>query len=245
VQVSHRMTHNIQFTANYTYAHAIDFGQNQSTFSDTNDLLLPGSLPNAIAPEKGNSIYDVPNRFVISAVATSPWKKKGWLGWVANDWQFDPIFQIQNGLPLNLTTAGTPAILNGTSVVGGLGSSINGSGGANRIDLVGRNTFRLPTTWLPDIRVAKYFTFHEKYKLEILADFNNIANKQNVTSENNTGYVISNPSAPGGVPTACATGVPTTSSCLTFNTPFGVPNNTNSNFVYSPRQIQLGVRVQF
>jgi hypothetical protein len=252
VQVSHRMTHNIQFTANYTYSHAIDYGQNQSTFSDTNDLLLPGSLPNAIAPEKGNSIYDVPNRFVVSAVATSPWKKKGWLGWVANDWQFDPIFQIQNGLPLNLTTAGSPAIVTGTAgvnaaLLGGLGSSINGSGGANRIDLIGRNTFRLPTTWVPDIRVAKYFTFQEKYKLELLADFFNIANKQNVTSENNTGYVISNPvvNTTTHAVSPCDASVPSTSSCIAFNTPFGVKNNTNSNFVYSPRQIQLGVRVQF
>jgi hypothetical protein len=213
-QVNHRMSHNIQFSASYTWSHAIDFGQNQTTFSDTNDLLLP----NSVAPEKGNSIYDVPNRFVANAVITSPWKAKGWLGYLADGWGFNPIFQVQNGLPLNLTTAGTPP--------GGLGSSINGSGGANRIDVVGRNTFRLPTTWVGDLRLAKYFTFREKYKLELIGDFFNIANHQNVTGENNTGYIISGTN-------------------LTFNSPFGVPNNSNSNFVYSPRQVQLGVRVLF
>jgi len=199
LQVNHRMSHNLQFGANYTWSHAIDFGQNQSTFSDTNDLLIPFN----ILAEKGNSIYDVPNRFVANAVMTSPWKRNGWAGWFVNNWELDPIFSIQNGLPFSLTTAGTPA--------GAIGSSINGSGGANRIDVIGRNTFRLPTTWVQDLRLAKYLSVREKLKVELLGDFFNIANKQNVTSENNTGYIISG-------------------SNLTFNTPFAVPNNSNSNF---------------
>ncbi|HWZ44611.1 MAG TPA: TonB-dependent receptor [Candidatus Saccharimonadales bacterium] len=218
VAVNHRLSRNIQFSANYTWAHAIDFNQNQTTFTSSNDAFLPGSVPNALAGEKANSIYNVPNRFVAHAVITSPWKKKGVLGLFTDDWQMSPIFQIQNGLPLNLTTAGTPP--------GGLGSSINGSGGANRIDVIGRNTFRLPSTWISDLRMSKYITFKERYKLELLADFFNLGNKQNVTGANNTGYIIAG-------------------NNLTFNAPFGAPNNTNSNFTYSPRQIQLGVRVKF
>jgi hypothetical protein len=252
VQVNHRMSRHVQFSANYTWSHAIDFGQNQSTFSDTNDFFLPASVPNAIGAEKGNSIYDVPNRFVMNMVAESPWKRKGWVGYFTNDWQFSPIIQVQNGLPFTLTTSGSPAIVTGVSGVnaalqGGIGSSANGSGGAGRLDLVGRNTFRLPMTWEPDMRLAKYFSFGERYKLELLADFFNIANTQNVTSENGTGYIISNPAVNKNtkVVTPCSAGVPTTSSCISFNTPFGVPNNSNSNFAYTPRQIQLGVRVQF
>jgi len=260
-QVNHRMSHNVQFSANYTWSHSIDFNQNQSTFTDTNDYLLPASAPNAIAAEKGNSIYDVRNRFVTNAVITSPWKKNGWLGWFTNEWQLDPIFQIQNGLPLNLVTAGTPGIVTGTSgvdlkLLSGLGSSANGSGGANRLDVVGRNTFKLPHTWVQDLRLAKFFTIKERYKLELMADFFNIANKQNVTGENNTGYIISNPSVNTTthvVTASCVPGAPVTNttSCLTFNTSpsgaplFGTINNTNSNFTYTPRQIQLGLRVKF
>lgn len=251
VQVSHRMSHHIQFNANYTWSHAIDFGQNQSTFSDTNDLLLPASVPNAIAAEKGNSIYNVPNRFVVDAVATSPWKISGWLGWLSNDWQVSPIFQIQNGLPLNLSTSGSPSILQTSttgknSLLGGVGSNINGSGGATRLLQIGRNTFTLPNTWVPDIRLAKYFTFQEKYKLELLTDVFNIANKQNVTQENNTGYTISNPSvSKTNVVSPCAAGLSNNTSCLTANTLFSTVTNSNSNFAYSPRQIQLGVRLHF
>jgi hypothetical protein len=60
--------------------------------------------------EKGRSIYDVPNRLVVDAIMSSPWKHSGWAGWFTNDWQIAPIFQWQNGLPLNVTTRGTPSI---------------------------------------------------------------------------------------------------------------------------------------
>jgi len=238
-QLNHRMNHHVQFSVNYTWAHGIDFGQNQSTFSDTNDLLVPNNL----ALEKANSIYDVRHRFVFHAIMTSPWKVGGWLGILANDWEFDPIYQVQNGLPYALTTAG--------SAPGGIGGGINGSGGDNRIDVIGRNTFRRPMTWVSDIRIAKHFKVQEKYDLELIGDFFNLANKQNVTGVNNTGYIVSTGTVqtPTG-PVTCSAIAP----CLNYNvdTPannfaplFQSITNSNSNFVYSPRQIQVGVRVKF
>ena len=221
LQLSHRMSHNIQFSANYTVSSATDYGQNQSTFTDTNDLFLPLSVTNAISAEKGRSIYDVPYRFVLNAVVKSPWKTNGWAGWFTNDWQISPILQAQAGLPFTMTTAGSPA--------GGVGAGINGSGGgngANRLDVMGRNTFRLPATWIQDLRVSKYVSFTERYNVELLADFFNIGNKQNITSVNNLGYTISGTS-------------------LNPNKLFGVAQNSNNNFFYTPRQIQVGARIHF
>jgi len=253
LQLNHRMSNNIQFSANYTVSHATDFGQNQSTFSDTNDLLLPLSLPNAIAREKGRSIYDVPYRFVLDSVMISPWKTSGWTKWITNDWQLSPILQAQAGLPLNLITSGTPGILQTNTITGkntiltGLGSSINGSGGANRIDQIGRNSFRLPSTWDQDLRISKSLPISERYKIELMADFFNIANKQNVTQENNTGYTITNPSvsATTNVVSPCAKGLSNNTSCINLSPTFGTVLNSNNNFVYTPRQIQLGARIHF
>jgi hypothetical protein len=215
LELKHRMSHHIQFGASYTFSRAIDFGQNQSTFSDTNDLLIPFN----IGAEKGTSIDDIPHRFVVNAVVTSPWKQQGVLGWFTNDWEFAPIYQWQYGAPYSALTAGTPA--------GAIGSSINGSGGANRIDALGRNTFRQPSVWAADMRLAKTFTFRERYRLELSGDFFNIANKQDVTGINNTAYIISGAN-------------------LNFNAPFGSITAANgSSFTYTPRQIQLGVRVKF
>ncbi len=215
VQINHRLSHNIQFSANYTWAHALDYGTNGSTFIDTNDLLLP----NSIKPEYGNSIYDVRNRFVANAVIQSPWKRDGWMGYLVNGWQLSPIFQIQSGLPFSLATSG--------NAPGGISGGINGSGGAFRIQEVGRNTFRLPNTWVQDLRLSKNMKLTERYNVELLADVFNLANHTNFTGVNNSGYSISG-------------------SNLTFNAAgFGVFNSANSNFVYSPRQLQLGARVHF
>jgi outer membrane receptor protein involved in Fe transport len=221
-QVSHNFSHNIHFNAGYTWSHSIDYGQNEATFTDTNDLLDPTNL----RLEKGNSIYNVPSRFTLNAVATSPWRVNGWLGYLANEWEIAPIIQAQTGLPYSLVTSG--------SAPGGASSGINGSGGAFRIDQTGRNTYQYPGTIVADTRVSKHFTVAEKYRIEVLAELFNIANHQNVTGVNNTGYIISG-----------------SAKTLTFNTDnnnnplFGTITNSNSNFVYSPRQIQVGARLQF
>jgi hypothetical protein len=247
VQLNHRMSHNLQFGANYTWAHALDFGQNESTFSDTNDLFSPLNYQ----ADYGNSIYDVRHRFVINAVANSPWKKTGWLGYVTNDWTLAPIFQFQTGLPFSMSTSG-----NAPGGVPG-GGGVNGSGGAFRIDSIGRNTFRFPSTYVQDLRLSKTIKVQERYSVELLADVFNLANHTNVTGVTTTGYsVVSSGTVAlqGGGTQACSSAAP----CLNFNTsgatpasgaPFapqlGVPNSANSNFIYSPRQLQLGVRIKF
>ena len=237
VQLSRRMSKHLQFLGSYTWSHSLDFGQNASTFSDTNDLLVP----NNIKPEYGNSIFNVPNRFVASAIAESPWKVGGWLGYLANDWELAPIYAAQSGLPYSLVTAGTPPSIatsstdpatgNITTVTyRALGSGINGSNGRKGIDVIGRNTFQMKRTIDMDLRISKKVKFGDHYSAEVLGEAFNLFNHQNVTGVNNTGYII------GGTATA-----PT----LSFNSSFGSVTNSNSNFAYTSRQIQIGFRFLF
>jgi len=217
-QLNKRFSNHVQFAANYTWAHALDFGQNESTFTDTNDLLVPSCLK----CEYGSSNFDVRQRFTLSAILQAPWSVKGWGGYLVNGWQLSPIVQTQTGLPYSLVTSGTPN-LNGTS---GIGSSINGSGGANRIFELGRNTFRYPGTQVIDISLAKSFAIKERYNLQIIGQAFNLMNHLNVTGIQNTGYIISG-------------------NTLTYNSPFGNINNANSNFAYSTRQVQIGAKFSF
>lgn len=236
IQLNHRFTHHTQFSVNYTWAHAIDDGVNGATFNDTNDLLDPSNL----ALERGNSIYDVRHRLVVSAILDSPWKVNGWMGYLANNWQLSPVIQAQSGLPYSLATSG--------SAPGGLSGGVNGSNGAFRIDEIGRNTFRQPSTLVPDVRLSKSIVVRENYTLELLTNVFNIINKPNVTGVNTLGYSI----ATTNVTTASGTVTCTAAApCLNFNVDknfnpvFGSTTNANSNFVYSQRQIELGVRVKF
>jgi hypothetical protein len=249
VQANKRMSNHVQFNANYTFSHAIDYGQNGSTFSDTNDLLVPRDIKD----EKGNSIFDVRHRFVLSMIAESPWKVQGWAGYLLNGWQIAPLYQIQNGLPYSLVTSGTPpSVVSGGVTYRALGSSINGSGGRKGIDIVGRNTFSMPRTQVVDMRISKKFMFKERYAVEVLGEGFNLFNHVNYTGAQNTGYFVStsNITLPDGTTKTCSNAAP----CLNFNWTksgtsavpvFASLTNANSNFAYSSRQVQIGVRFTF
>ena len=238
-QFTHRMNKSIEFSANYTWAHAIDYNQNESTFSDTNDLFDPFNLQ----LEKGNSIYDVPNRFVFNAVAQTPWKLSGFKGVLANGWEIAPLFQIQSGLPYTITTSGgSPLSGSGAPLSTG---NINGSGGRNGLPDFQRNSFRFPKTQVMDLRVSKHFTFHDRYGLELLGEAFNLFNHFNVTGISSLGYRTAcqlNAGQPTG--TTCTVGT-TGSAVLNYQTAFGSVTNANSNFAYSQRQVQLGMRFTF
>jgi len=234
VQFNHRMTHHLQFMSNYTWSHALDYGLNSSTSNDTNDLLVPTSL----LPDYGNSNTNVPNRFVFAAVYETPWKLSGWKGYLANGFKIAPIFQMQNGLPYSLTTSGTPTFFTSstaTKATTGLGGSVNGSGNNQlRIPLTGRNTFRFPSDQVLDTRLSKTVTFADRYDLELMAEAFNFLNHVNVTSVNTVGYTL----------TAGTAATPNTAG-LTYNSAFGATTAANNNNVYSPRQLQLSVRLHF
>lgn len=232
-RVNKRVGQNIELNYNYTWSHSLDFGQNGSTFSDTNDLLDPFNIHN----EYGNSIFDIRQRSVFSAVLGTPWKKEGALGYVVNGWQLAPIYQAQSGLPYSLATTN----VNGTP--GGLSSGINGSGGRGGIDIIGRNTFRLPRTQVLDLRISKKFTFGERYSAEVLGQAFNLFNHVNATSVVGTGYsiVTSGNTATSNGTVACSAASP----CLNYNSAFGTISNGNSNYAYSSRQVEIGFRFLF
>ncbi len=243
-QISHRLTKGLSIDANYTFSHALDFGGNNATFTDTNDLLDPAN-PRA---EYGNSNQNVPNRFVVYAVYQTPNKFTGPLKLLLNDFEIAPSFSAQSGLPYTAQTNGGisfgPSAANGFDPnLNGFGDGVNGSGGSTRIDILGRNQFRQPRTGVLDLRLSKRFDVHEGANLEILVESFNLLNHQNVTNVNSTAYNINANNAGGSA----------TSNTLTFNANqtnaalplFGAATNSNNNLVYSPRQVQLGARFHF
>ncbi|HVO58723.1 MAG TPA: carboxypeptidase regulatory-like domain-containing protein [Dongiaceae bacterium] len=250
LQLNRQMTNHLQFMANYTWAHALDYGQNATTFSDVNDLLTPTN----VRSEYGNSIFDIRNRVVVSAVAENWWHTDGFLHYVTDGWELAPIYSSQSGLPYSLVTSGTPPTIVTTSTdpttgdvttttYNRLGAGVNGSNGRKGIDVVGRNTFRQPRTINMDLRLSKSFTFGERYRVQVIGEAFNIFNKNNVTSVNTTGYTISTTGTvnTGTANVACSAAAP----CLSYNSAFGSVTNANSNFAYTPRQIQIGARFFF
>lgn len=235
LKVTHAAGRNLHLHASYTYAHAWDFNQNESTFIDTNDVLDPTNFQ----LEYGPSNLDVRSRVTGGAIVRAPWKVHGWLGTLANGYAAAPVVVIQSGLPYSMHTSGSiPSIafvdpLNRLEKLSGLGASINGSGGDNRIAEVGRNTYLHPATYSIDLRLSKETALTERARLEVLVQGFNLINHQNVTSVSTVGYFIS-----GG---SSATSNPT----LSWNQNFGSVTNANSTTLYRERQLELALRLHF
>jgi hypothetical protein len=109
------------------------------------------------------------------------------------------------------------------------------------------------------MRLEKQFNvnaFDKPYHLQLMGEFFNVANHQNVTSESTTAYNLSsNSSVTSGCSGELVTGqaqqecstltyVPKTGSGVNASG-FQAITNSGSNFAYSPRQVQLSLRVDF
>jgi hypothetical protein len=240
----HQTTRNLVFDANYTWSHALDYGENNTTFTSSNAVFDPEHLRD----DYGNSNQNVPNRFVVYGVYNTPSPFDGWRGFLLNNYEVAPSFQMQNGLPYSAGVSGSathPIDLSGVAVTGASSGSLNGTGGAARYPDLDRNIFQYRRDILMDARISKRFKVHDRYNVELLAESFNLFNHLNVTGVSSTNaYAL----GAGTAATATAAAKPNT---LTYNSSFGVFNpqtfagNANSTLFYTPRQVQLGARVQF
>ena len=233
-EVQNRSLRAIQYDLNYTWSHSLDFGQNATTTTSTNNQYDPYGGQKS---DYGNSNYNVPNRFAGYVLYNLPNTNRGTaLKYLANDWSLNSAFQAQSGLPYSAT-------LSGYASYGALNSSWNGAGGTSFIPVIGRNTYKYPRDIVQDLRVQKLIAFTQRYSGELRLDLFNIYNHQNVTGVQSLAYALQSGSPTAGNPnTAVATFQSGTGSTALF----GTPNNSNSSgFLYTPRQIQIGFKFLF
>jgi hypothetical protein len=247
----------IQYDVNYTWSHALDYNQNESTTTLSSGWFDPYNIDGyKKGGNYGNSQFNVPNRLVAWAILNSPEVKgSDWVKYLANDWSLNPVFQGQNGLPYSAT------IGSGYPSYSAYGSSWNGAGTNYWIPAIGHNTFQQPRTLVLDLRVEKQIklqTHGKPYSVQLLGEFFNLANHPNVTGVSTTAYNLADNS---GVTKPCSTGNSTVAgqaqdecSTLTYvpktgtgtaASGFGAVTNANSNFAYSPRQVQISIRLEF
>ncbi len=254
-EIENKTSKRIQYDINYTWSHALDFNQNESTTTLGNGAFDPYNIDGyAKGANYGNSSFNVPQRLVAWALINSPnIQRNGWLKWAVNDWSLNPVYQAQNGLPYSAT------IGNGYPSYSAYGSSWNGAGTNYWIPSIGRNTFQMPRTQVVDMKLEKQFSIEaagKPYHLQLVGEFFNVANHTNVTGVSSTAYnLASNSSVTSGCSGQLVTGqAQSECSTLTFvpktgvgvnASGFGSVNNADSNFAYSPRQVQLSLRLDF
>ncbi len=227
--IDHRTTQGISFGLSYTMAHALDYHQNEFLYKSPTNILEPNNM----ALEYGNSNTDVRQRLVVHGSFWTTWQRHGWLEYLVNDWGISPVVAWQTGLPYTLGIGG--------SAPGGAFFGVNGEGGPSRLNIHQRNSYRFPSTQTTSLRVTRRIPLRDSAYLELMAETYNLTNTQNVTSVDTLGYnACSTPLKQGCPPDSTAA-----HPYLEFNPTYGVTTNANSTSTYTPREIQLAVRLKF
>ncbi|MES2221987.1 MAG: carboxypeptidase regulatory-like domain-containing protein [Acidobacteriota bacterium] len=227
--ITHRTANGVSFGMHYTFAHALDFNQNEFLYKSPTNILEPNNM----GLEYGNSKTDVRQRFVLHASLFTTWHKQGWHGRLLNDWGFAPVVAWQTGLPYTLGIGG--------SAPGGAFYGVNGEGGPSRLNVRQRNSERFPSTQTTSLRVTRRIALRNRAYLELMAEAYNLTNSQNVTAIDTLGYNSCSTPLTQGCPSDSTTAHP----YLEFNPTYGITTNANSTGTYTPRAFQLAARFEF
>jgi hypothetical protein len=223
VEVQNRSLKSIQFDVNYTWSHALDYAQNATTTTSTNNWLDP--YANALT-NYGNSSYNIPNRLVLYALYNfpNPVHKDNPLSYVVNGWSLNESFQAQSGLPYS-------AAVSGSTSSNSVSTGWNGTGVTSYIPILGRNTYKYPRHEVDDMRIQKEFAI-QRYTMQLMLNVFNIANKQNIDGLNTTAFKLAS--------TGSATGTATYQSAFQ-----SVTSSNNSGFLYTPREVEIAAKFSF
>ncbi|MGB5039232.1 MAG: TonB-dependent receptor [Blastocatellia bacterium] len=202
-----RFSHGYQFSASYTWSHAID---------DSTDLqtLLAPQDNNRLDLERGNSYFDQRHRFVFSGVFASPytWKDEGFWKKFLADFTFSPIVELSSGRPFNVHSAADtnfdfssqtdrPNVVSpGSSAPAGVDVFNTPAGtfylpGSGETGSLGRTTGTRPGYASVDFRLTRRIELNDRITLELIGECFNLFNRVNIIDVNNNYTVAGTPTA--------------------------------------------------
>jgi hypothetical protein len=222
VSLRRRMYHGLGFRLAYTWARAMDDGQ------DALVVGRPATVENSYAPgqEWGLSTTDQRHRLVAAFTAEPrPFHyDHPTLRWMFNDWRFSGVATVGSGRPLNARIVGD--------------ANADGNTYNDRLPGFRRNAFTGPDYTSTNLRVARRFTLRERWKLEFLAETFNLFNRTNRRVDiSDDGFL--NTAGDFVLGTVEVSGHQYPAS---FRASRGFLSPTSA---YAPRQIQFAVRVSF
>ncbi|HEV8485770.1 MAG TPA: hypothetical protein VGV87_19660, partial [Blastocatellia bacterium] len=225
-QVNKRLSHGIQFLAHYTLSKAEDTNQGSTTFTSGSPTALNQfDLP----AERGKSNFNVRNRFIASFMWELPiaeHNENPFVKAVIAGWKLNGIVTLQDGGPVTGFVSG--------NLTGGVTTSLNGSGGVNRVPFEERNLYKRPALQNFDLRLGKEFRVKERYRLNLIAEAFNLFNHTNSFAVTTTKYDLITFTPTGGVATPA----------FRPRTDFLILNSAQST-LYRERQMQLALRFSF
>jgi hypothetical protein len=219
LSINRRVARGTYLRFSYTYAHAIDDGQDALVAGQ------PATVQNSYNPssERGPSVTDQRQRLVAAFSAEPRPFHRGHevLGYIFNDWKMSTVVNYGSGRPVNATVSGDP---NQDS------NSLN-----DRLPGYSRNAFTGPDYATADLRITRKILFSEHYKLNLVAESFNLFNRDNQRVAITSNGLVANAT------TFVQNSV--TANLAPFPGYYQLPNNfMKPNAAYAPRQIQLSLK---
>ena len=222
LSMNRRVARGTYFRLAYTYARAIDDGQDALVAGQ------PATVQNSYNPstERGPSVTDQRHRFVVAVSAEPRLFHRGheMLGRFFNDWKVSSVVNYGSGRPVNATVSGDP--------------NQDGNDLNDRLPGYSRNAFTGPDYATTDLRLTRTLRFHERYKLNLVAESFNLLNRDNQRVAITANGMVANAS------TFVQSSV--TANLAPYPGYYQLPNNfMRPNAAYAPRQVQLALKFVF
>jgi hypothetical protein len=188
LQFRKRFSHGLSAQASYTWSHALDDAQQagaSNVISFTQSNLYNG---NYIA-DKGSSGTDQRHRAVINWTwsPTVTKSNSAFARFLLNGWELSTITTMASAQPATATISG--AAFPGVTLA--YTSTINGSGGWNRVPFWPVNSIDIDRTYRVDGRLTRSLPFSERVKGYLMFEAFNMFNTQYNTSVNTSAYTSS------------------------------------------------------
>jgi Carboxypeptidase regulatory-like domain/TonB dependent receptor len=222
LSVNRRVARGTYLRLSYTYARAIDDGQDALVAGQ------PATVQNSYVPngERGLSVTDQRHR-VVAAFSTEPHpfhRGHEFLGRLFNDWKISTVANYGSGRPVNATVSGDP--------------NQDGNDLNDRLPGYSRNAFTGPDYATADLRVTRKIRVTERYKVNFVAESFNLLNRDNERVAITSNGLVANAS------TFVQNSV--TAAIAPYPGYYQLPNNfMKPNAAYAPRQIQLSLKFVF
>jgi hypothetical protein len=162
VSLQKKMSRGTYFRLAYTWAHAIDNGQDALVAGQ------PATVQNSYYAngEKASSVTDQRQRLSVAIVEEPHLFAAGVPAAIFNQWKISTITTYGSGRPTNVTVSGDP--------------NQDGNTSNDRLSGVSRNSLIGPDYATTDIRLLRKFNLSEHVHLELAADSFNIFNRDNM-----------------------------------------------------------------
>jgi len=236
LQLVKRFSHGITGQVNYTWSHAIDDANMQGASWNIGSNYNNATFNGNYALDKGSSSLDQRHRLSVNwlwrPVFTS--STSGFAKYFVNGWELSGITTIASAHPTSTTMNGASTSANGVFPGVTLAySTLNGSGGWNRVPFLPTSNIDIDQTYNVDARLTRALPFSERVKCNLLFEAFNVFNTIHNTFVQTSAYSVNS----GGIlKPIVSNGVSHVGDGTSSQ---GFPDGTNA------RRMQVGLRFVF